>query len=147
MVQRDTHEIIELYTSTMNEVNRRISVIMNEEVHQELTTDQFSTLCYLRANQPCTSTDIAHEFSIGKSAVTAQVNRLFDRGFITRTRDHDDRRIVYLSLTEEGSTIVQEGKERLYEVLGNILSDFSQEDIEHFIQTLQKLVHSIREKY
>ncbi|QDP39626.1 MarR family winged helix-turn-helix transcriptional regulator [Radiobacillus deserti] len=142
----ELHELIELYTSTMNEVNRRVNVIMNDEVHQELTTDQFATLRFLAKHEPTTSTEIANEFSIGKSAVTAQVNRLFERELLERERDEQDRRIVYLRLTSKGRALVEEGTEKLYDVLGDILTQFSQEEVTSFVQSLQKLVTFLREK-
>ncbi|MCT2535791.1 MarR family winged helix-turn-helix transcriptional regulator [Aquibacillus koreensis] len=145
MEHRKLNEIIETYTSSMNEVNRRVNVLMNEQVHQELTTDQFSTLRFLQKKQPCTSSDIAHEFSIGKSAVTAQVNRLYERGLIDRKRDQDDRRIVYLSLTAEGKKLMEDGTQKLYDVLGDILLEFDSNEIETFIQSLEKLVRILRE--
>ncbi|UFU00393.1 MarR family transcriptional regulator [Radiobacillus kanasensis] len=146
MNKLELHELIELYTSTMNEVNRRVNVIMNDKVHQELTTDQFGTLRFLDKHQPTTSTEIANEFSIGKSAVTAQVNRLFERGLIDRRRDEEDRRIVYLQLTEKGKALVEEGTERLYEVLGDILTQFSKEEVTTFVHSLEKLVTILRER-
>ncbi|MBB6455072.1 DNA-binding MarR family transcriptional regulator [Salirhabdus euzebyi] len=139
------HELIEDYTSAMNEVNRRISAIMNDRVHEELTGDQFLTMRYIQKNEPCTSSDIANEFGIVKSAVTAQVNRLYEKGLIERDRDSDDRRIVYLRLTTEGKTLMKEGTDKLYEVLGEILSNFDKEEMTFFIWQLQKLARILKE--
>ncbi|WP_026571853.1 MULTISPECIES: MarR family winged helix-turn-helix transcriptional regulator [Sediminibacillus] len=146
MQDKELNDLIDIYTSAMNEVNRRVNILMNEQVHQELTSDQFGTLRFVHKNQPCTSSDIADEFSIGKSAVTAQVNRLVERGFVNRERDENDRRIVYLTLTDSGVHTMNQGREKLYEVLGEILSEFKTEEIGQFIQTLDKLVHILRKK-
>ncbi|SDK48597.1 MarR family winged helix-turn-helix transcriptional regulator [Sediminibacillus albus] len=144
MQAKELNELIDIYTSAMNEVNRRVNILMNEQVHQELTSDQFATLRYVQKKQPCTSSDIAHEFAIGKSAVTAQINRMVERGLIDRQRDEEDRRIVYLSLTPTGEETMAEGTQRLYEVLGEILSEFSEQEIERFVQSLEKLVSILR---
>jgi DNA-binding MarR family transcriptional regulator len=146
MDYKELHHIVEAYTSAMNEVYRRINNIMNEKVHKELTTDQFATLRFLYQNEPSMSSDIAHEFAIGKSAVTAQVNRLFERGLINRERDQKDRRIVYLTLTEEGKELTEQGTSKLYEVLGEILSNFEQEEITFFINKLEKLAQILKER-
>jgi DNA-binding MarR family transcriptional regulator len=146
MDYKELHDIVEAYTSAMNEVYRRINNIMNEKVHKELTTDQFATLRFLHKNEPSTSSDIAHEFAIGKSAVTAQVNRLYERGLINRERDQKDRRIVYLTLTEEGKELMEQGTIKLYEVLGEILSNFEQDEITFFIEKLEKLAQILKER-
>ena len=49
--------------------------------------------------------DIARLLTIGKSAVTKTVDRLEERGLITRERDRSDRRTVYAALTAEGEKI------------------------------------------
>ena len=144
MDRKELHEIVEGYSSAMNEVYRRLNIMMNEKVHKELTTDQFATLRFLYGNQPCTSTDIAHEFAIGKSAVTAQINRLYEKGFIERKRDEQDRRVVYLYLTEEGKSVIETGTEKLYEVLGPILSNFDKDEITFFINKLQQLAQILK---
>lgn len=146
MKYNELNDLVDRYTATMNEVYRRISNIMTEKVHQELTTDQFSTLNYIYKNEPCTSSDIAHEFSIGKSAVTAQINRLYERGLLSRERDQNDRRNVYLHLTEIGKELMQEGTQKLYDVLGEILSEFNQDEIQTFILTLEKLAHTLKQR-
>ncbi|MDC3417679.1 MarR family winged helix-turn-helix transcriptional regulator [Aquibacillus salsiterrae] len=144
MNKDELHDLVELYTSAMNEVTRRVNQLMNAKVHQELTTDQFSTLRFVLKRQSCTSTDIAQEFSIGKSAVTAQVNRLVERELLHRKRDDEDRRIVYLSLTPSGVALMEEASERLYEVLGKILLNFDRAEVETFVKTLEKLVGILR---
>ena len=46
--------------------------------------------------------DIAGLLTIGKSAVTKTVDRLEERGLISRERDAADRRTVHATLTAEG---------------------------------------------
>jgi DNA-binding MarR family transcriptional regulator len=144
MERDELNKLVESYTSSINEVYRHVTVIMKEKVHQELTTDQFATMHYLYLNEPSTSTDIANEFAIGKSAVTAQINRLFEKGFIERKRDENDRRVVYLYLTDEGKRLVEQGMEKLYEVLGEVLNNFDKKEIYFFIEKLQRLAHLLK---
>ncbi|WP_102028896.1 MarR family winged helix-turn-helix transcriptional regulator [Salirhabdus sp. Marseille-P4669] len=146
MDYKETKHLVEAYTSAMNLVFRRVTSVMNEKVHKELTTDQFGTLRYLYQNESCTSSDIANEFAIGKSAVTAQINRLVDRGFIERVRDESDRRVVFLHLTEEGKQLVEKGNEKLYEVLGDVLSHFEKEEVTNIIEKLEKLADILEHK-
>ncbi len=47
--------------------------------------------------------EIAGLLSIGKSAVTKSVDRLEERGWVTRHRNADDRRTVHATLTPAGA--------------------------------------------
>ncbi|MBO8157532.1 MAG: MarR family transcriptional regulator [Bacillaceae bacterium] len=138
MKNQHIHELVDRYENAKNAVYRKMSYIMQRKVHQDLTSDQFATLRFIQYHQPCTSSRIAEEFSIGKSSVTAQINRLFKMGYITRKRDEKDRRVVYLSLTKKGEELIHMINENLYDVLGDILSNFKDEEIQTFIKLYEK---------
>lgn len=135
----DLKGLVNRYQTAMNAVSRGVNQIFKEKNDLDITADQFTTLQYIRKNQPCTSTEIAQKFGVGKSAVTAQINKLFDKGCIERNRDPNDRRIVYLTVTTAGIDIVESLEAQLYEKLGKQLSHFSREDIEKFIGLLEEL--------
>lgn len=137
----DIHLLIDRYQTAMNTVYRSVNNILKEKIHPAITTDQFSTLQYIRNNEKCTSTDIAYAFGIGKSAVTAQINRLYDKNLIERNRDQSDRRNIYLHVTPEGLKLVEYTEKNLYAVIGEQLSHFSKEEVSMFIQSLEKLAN------
>lgn len=123
----------------MNTIFRSINTVLKERIHSDLTTDQFTTLQFIRNNERCTSTQIAQAFGIGKSAVTAQINRLYDKALIKRVRDDQDRRNIYLFVTEKGVELVEYTEEKLYTYLGEKLTHFEMDEIRFFIQSLEKL--------
>jgi DNA-binding MarR family transcriptional regulator len=47
--------------------------------------------------------ELATRLGVAKSAITKTVDRLEDRGLLVRERDHDDRRSVYATLTDQGA--------------------------------------------
>lgn len=138
-------ELVDRYQAAINLVYRKVSILLKEKINVDITSDQFPTLQYIANNKKCTSTDIAYTFGIGKSAVTAQVNRLFDKGLIIRERDERDRRVVYLLATEKGREFVTHTEKILFEVLGKYLSNFEDEEISTFIQLLEKLARIMDE--
>lgn len=125
----------------MNTIYRGVNSILKEKIHSDITTDQFSTLQYIRNNQKCTSTEVANEFGVGKSAVTAQINRLFDKELIERNRDQADRRNVYLHVTPKGLELIDFTEKEVYAVIGDQLSHFDKEEVTMFIQSLEKLAN------
>src|SRR5690606_6486620 len=131
--------LVERYQTAINQVYRRINIILKEQIHADITTDQFSTLHYIFKNNTCTSTDIAGEFGVGKSAVTAQINRLYEKELIERNRDDTDRRVVYLSVTPKGTEFIVQTEKALFEVIGKYLQNFNEDEIYTFIHSLEKL--------
>ncbi|WP_229683229.1 MarR family winged helix-turn-helix transcriptional regulator [Virgibacillus oceani] len=138
-MQIELKELINRYQDAMNRVYRNVNIIMKDKIHSDITTDQFSTLQYIQKHKQCTSTDIAHEFGVGKSAVTAQINRLYEKGLIERNRDESDRRNVYLHVTEKGIELVHYTEDEVYAAIGKNLTHFDDEEIQSFIRSLEKL--------
>jgi len=77
------------------------SFLMPEEGN--LSMHQMMFLKYLERRVTCTPSDIAQQFGITLGAVTGFVDRLHKLGLITRTRSEEDRRVVIIQLTAEGS--------------------------------------------
>lgn|SRR5690625_2167064 len=135
----ELHQLFNRYQVAINAIYRGINNTLKEYVHPTLTTDQFAILQYIDQQTSCTSTEISQTFGVGKSAVTALINRLHEKKLVERIRDQEDRRIVKLSLTESGKTLVAQTEEKLYQVIAERLSHFEQSEIENYIKSLEKL--------
>jgi DNA-binding MarR family transcriptional regulator len=73
------------------------------------------------------------------------INRLVEKGFVQRIRDEKDRRVIYLALTEKGSNLFASTEERVHKVVGSFITKFSEDEIESFIQTYEKLANVLLE--
>ncbi len=62
-------------------------------------------LSYLRSYAPCPITEIVRVFGIRPSTMTSILERLDERGLLTREPDPEDRRSVRISLTREGRVV------------------------------------------
>lgn len=68
---------------------------------------------------------LARATALSPSATTRLVNRLEDRGLITRVLCAEDRRGIYTELTPAGRDLYEEAHPRHDEVLANVLEDAS----------------------
>ena len=89
---------------------------------------------------------MADAFEVNKSAITAIINRMADRGLIQRTRDVNDRRVVYLTLTKEGNTLYENCQEKVQLLVESIISQFDETEITTFINTYEKLAQLLINK-
>jgi DNA-binding MarR family transcriptional regulator len=132
-------QIIQRYETAMFTVNRRLSALIRAQMPPDLTFEQSNILRYLCSHRHCTSSELADSFAVGKSSITAIINRLADKGFIERTSDPKDRRVIYLSLTDAGNRLIESVECGVTELIGTFISEFSPQEALAFIETYEKL--------
>jgi len=130
---------IDRYVDAYLLVTRRINAQIREQLGEDLTSDQFQVVRVINGTEQCTSSHLAEMLAVGKSSITAIVNRLVDAGIINRTRDEADRRLVYLTLTDYGNSILESAQEQVREIVSPYLQHFEEEDIERFISMFEEL--------
>ncbi len=113
--------------------------MMKKHVHPDITTDQFIVLQHISQHNKVTTTQISQALGVGKSSITALINRLAERNMIERERNKKDRRIVYLQLTDEGVHAVQKTEKAIHRYLEDKLTHFTMDDIEGFLLSIEKL--------
>jgi DNA-binding MarR family transcriptional regulator len=97
------------------ELTESLSSRMMHDLHRELlqrlplkTTSQQMAIAIIlcRRGDRMTVTDVAREFGVSLSAVTASADRMSRLGILRRSRDLADRRVVWLDLTPAGEEAV-----------------------------------------
>ena len=73
----------------------------------DLSNSQFGTLEMLYHLGPLTQKDIGQKLLISKSNVVTVIDKLEGRGFARRQRSLEDRRCVFVHLTEDGRDKVE----------------------------------------
>ncbi|EZP76410.1 MarR family transcriptional regulator [Parageobacillus genomosp. 1] len=139
------HDLVERYLSVSFIVMRKAAALVKCELDEDMTNDQYYLLRYIKKKAKCTSTELASMFGVNKSAITAMTNRLVKKGLIQRTRDQNDRRVVYLTLTERGDEWITETEEKIHKLVESFITKFLEEEIEAFIQTYEKLACILQE--
>ena len=70
-----------------------------------LTAHQARIVSYLDASDPVMVTELAEYMGVTPSTMSLNLKRLETAGFILRSRDPDDRRVVNVRLTESGRRV------------------------------------------
>lgn len=93
----------------MCDVVDRVRVALNRDLQRTvgLTLAENLVLCQvaMAPGKSLRMVDIAGLLTIAKSAVTKTVDRLEDRGLITREKDPADRRTIHATLTADGERL------------------------------------------
>jgi DNA-binding MarR family transcriptional regulator len=80
-------------------------------LHLELTREQLRILFLLSFKGRSSPGEVAASFGVPRANVTSIIDRLVEKGLISRQRNPDDRRSYILSLTEEGKSQVERLRE------------------------------------
>ena len=93
----------------------------------EISAAQFIVIATLAlADAPKSASDLCRGISYDAGAMTRMIDRLETKGLIRRSRRPDDRRVVHIELTEEGSRAFPRMKEISMGVVNRFLRGFSQ---------------------
>ncbi|MEE8619739.1 MAG: MarR family transcriptional regulator [Dehalococcoidia bacterium] len=80
-------------------------------LHLELTREQLRVMFLLSFKGRISPGEVATSFGVPRANVTSIIDRLVDKGLISRQENPDDRRSYILSLTVEGKSQVERLRE------------------------------------
>jgi DNA-binding MarR family transcriptional regulator len=136
MTEDNTVELVELLF--------KISRLMKEEMSYtnnliHLSILQIQTLIFLNQNKKTSMSDIAEYFRIELPSATSLINKLCDQKLVKRYEDVADRRLVRITLTNEGKELVDlaicQRRKKLEKVL-SYLSEKEKFELSRILQTL-----------
>lgn len=122
-----------------------VAVLDRAFAAEGLNSSQWSALMQIRHHIEPTCAVLARDMAHDKGAMTRMIDALEARGWVERTRSPDDRRVVHLSLTEEGEAVTNRCQAKVIEYWNRCLSDWPEAEVEQFLAQLQRLRRSLEE--
>lgn len=124
---------------------RRVQSIHISTSSGEMDLDRsaYGILCRLADEGPQRLGALATAFGLDPSTITRQVQALERAALVQRRADDEDRRASILDLTEEGHVVLQHTRAYRRERLEEILTEWSDEDLQEFARLLTKTNDSI----
>lgn len=116
----------------------------NDDDVMGLTSVQFKLLCSIRSVEKMTVTDLADLSQTSKSSISLTLTKLEKDGFIKRipAETDDDKRKVYITLTEKGISATQKAQENFIRHFWEFYNSLTQEKrviLENLIDNSYKL--------
>lgn len=143
-------ELLDRYMDKLDEMMPHIVRRMHRELARSLqegiTANQFFVMKMIADRGQMTVSEVAEAVNVSLSAVTSLVDRLCKVGMIERRRSEDDRRVVWLELTEAGREMVnvcQEGRRR---VMQRYLAQLEEEELVFMIQIYEKIIAMMQQE-
>ncbi len=108
-----------------------------------LSAAQFIVIATIAlADSAKSSSDLCRGISYDAGAMTRMIDRLESKGLIRRTRRPDDRRVVYIELTEEGVRAFPRMKVLSMGVVNRFLRGFSQAEARQLEGYLSRMLEN-----
>lgn len=104
-----------------------------------LTASQFSTLKVLKLRGPLAQRDIATYLLKTGGNVTVVVDNLEVRNLVTRIRDTEDRRIVFVKLTAEGEKLFDRVYGPHLNRIRSVMADLQGSKLDNLLDLLEEL--------
>lgn len=123
---------------------RRMHGELAQKMEKDVTGSQFVVMKTIFEQGQMTVSAVAEALEVSLSAVTALVDRLHRAGYVERSRDENDRRLVWLKVTPAGKEKVGACLAARRQVMRDILGRLPQEDLEELVKIYEKLLSIIQ---
>jgi DNA-binding MarR family transcriptional regulator len=108
----------------------------------DLTYAQGQVLFHVAAHPACRMGDVGKAFAVTLPAVTHLVDRLEQKGFLTRAADPVDRRAYVLEVTRAGAALVDELHAMRLRAMETVLGRMAADDRTRVVRGLEALVEA-----
>ncbi|HCC78532.1 MAG: hypothetical protein A2X25_09450 [Chloroflexi bacterium GWB2_49_20] len=108
-----------------------------------VTASQGYTILTLPESERITMNALSEAMGLANSTMTRMIDQLVDKGFVRRTADDEDRRVVRVSLTEKGQEIRHNLEEAQQYFFGKVLTEIPQNERHGILQVLERVIAAI----
>ncbi|MCK9525481.1 MAG: MarR family transcriptional regulator [Limnochordia bacterium] len=141
------HRIWDLLRSVSQGIDSTLRIVVDGF---GITMVQMRVLVELRHCQKCTIGELAVSTGSAPANASAMCKTLEKRGLVNRARNADDERIVLVSLTDEGKSLLQDIEEELSLRCNPLLAEFSDADFQRILEgmrTLEDIVNRMQHTF
>ena len=121
---------------TLNEVLVSLFRDVNDIEQKAIITSEFSDITNndmhvidaIGIDRPKNMSSIARELSVTVGTLTISVNSLVKKGYVVRNRSSEDRRVVFISLSEKGVKAYYHHKKFHEQMIDSVVKELTEEE-------------------
>lgn len=114
--------------------------------YQDITNNDMHVIEAIGTGAPKNMSSIARELSVTVGTLTIAMNSLVKKGYVVRERGQEDRRVVYISLSDRGRKAFEHHAQFHREMIDGVTEDLSEEEMRVLVKALSRLDGWFREK-
>ncbi|MDD4237863.1 MAG: MarR family transcriptional regulator [Desulfotomaculaceae bacterium] len=134
----ERQELLEQFNHTLKKMKKVWS-----KQFKEVNPSQFHILKSLVDAGPQKATGLAVLLQMTPGAITGASDKLISKGYAERKGAAQDRRVVYLEITDKGKQFVESMMEKQISVTAKFFEGLSEEDVNHLIRIYRQISNNL----
>ncbi|MFG1501951.1 MAG: MarR family transcriptional regulator [Cuniculiplasma divulgatum] len=110
-----------------------------------LGSTEYSILRYLTEEGNMPMVQMANNIMVTQGWITGLIDSMEKRNLVERTRSKDDRRVIELNITKEGSKVFERAKKVHMEYIANCIKHMDDETVSSTVKLLKDLRSNIED--
>lgn len=144
-MQTKRRSMSELLAQVFNHVMDMEAKAVITEEFSDITNNDMHIIEAIGVSEPRNMSAIAHRLSVTVSTLTTNMNGLEKKGYIVRERSLEDKRVVYVLLTEKGKKAFFHHRDFHKKMIKAIVKDLNEEEMEILYRCLLNLTSFLEE--
>lgn len=140
---------------TLNRLLVQFFKFIMEIEEKKLITDEFRNITYndmhvieaIGLKEPQKMSQIAKTLSVTTGTLTKAMDSLEKKGYVLRRRSEQDKRVVYITLTDRGVRAYRHHEKFHQDMIAFILDDISEQESQVLRKALERLMTYFQQKY
>ena len=129
------HILVKLFNDIMDIEEKSIIT----DTFRDITNNDMHVIEAIGIGTPKNMSAIAKQLRVTTGTLTISMNSLVKKGYVVRSRSEQDRRIVYISLTEKGRKAYYHHENFHREMINAAMKNLSEEELPLLARTLNGL--------
>ena len=115
------------------------------EQFKDITNNDMHVIDAIGIGNPKNMSTIAKELSVTVGTLTIAINSLVKKGYVTRQRSNEDRRVVYISLSDKGRKAYKHHADFHRKMSQGIMEELNEQELEVLVKAIHHLDNWFRE--
>ena len=115
------------------------------EQFKDITNNDMHVIDAIGIGNPKNMSTIAKELSVTVGTLTIAINSLVKKGYVTRQRSNEDRRVVYISLSDKGRKAYKHHADYHRKMIQGIMEGLNEQELEVLVKAIHHLDNWFRE--
>lgn len=136
----DLHETInDILVNLFNEILKLEEEAIITDEFKDITNNDMHIIEAVGLSGENTMSVVAKRLGITAGSLTTSVNSLVNKKYVTRQRSEEDRRVVFLKLTEKGKRAYEHHREYHRQMTEAVINRLDESEVPVLIKTLTGL--------
>lgn len=142
-MQKNKQKDFSSFFNTMLKMRKILDQTLDDNDENNIPTMlQVQALKTIQENSPITASELASKLQMSPSAITQMTDRLIKTKFIARKTDKNDRRLILLSLTNEGEEHLNSILKKMEQKANQILAPISTQDLQKIVNIFENFLQN-----